>query len=339
MRVGITGATGFTGGHTMRALVAAGHEPRALVRSAEKLAHVQRLHDLPAIDHVIGDVTDPAAVAALLQGCDAVIHAAAVAFIGRRHEHLIDNTNVPATRAVLDQAVALGLDPIIHVSSQAALHPPPGGMYRTTSPLTTTPLGAYARSKVESERIARRHQDQDRPVVIVWPSGISGPDDVSVSVLAEGTAKLLQSNTLPLPRTGGILMIDVRDLADLLARCIDPGHGPRRVAAFGHFFSWPEMEEFLSRVTGRTLKVRTLPNAVFHGLGRLGDLADRVNIDLPLDHATAQFMTGLVPGDDSDTRQQFGIEWRPAEETYADMLRWMVANGHLPPGKAPALVR
>lgn len=337
MRVGITGATGFTGGHTLRALIDAGHTPRALVRNTDKLAKVQELHGLPDIDHVVGDVTDAAAVAEMIEGCDSVIHTAAIAFIGRAHEQLIEQTNVPATRIVLEHAVAAGLDPIVHVSSQSTLHPPAGAVYRSTSALSSTPLGVYAKSKVESERIARDLQDQGHPVVIVWPSGITGPDDVGLSVLAEATARLLQSNTLPLPKTGGNLMIDVRDLARLLVTCIEPGRGPRRYGAFGHFVPWSEIPEFLTQVTGRTLKVRTLPNAFFHGLGWLGDLLGRVNVNFPLDRASARFMTELVAGDDSDSRTDLDLEWRPAEETYRDMLRWMVAQGHLSAEKAPAV--
>lgn len=337
MRVAVTGATGFTGGHTLAALVARGHEPRALVRDADKLDAVRAIHGLGVVDHVVGDVTDPRAVASLLDGCDAVIHTAAVAATGRAAESSIESTNVAATALVLGAAAERRLDPIVHVSSQSALHPPPDGIYHRDQALSTDPWGAYARSKVESERIARRLQTEGRPVVIVWPSGIAGPDDAGISVTADGTARLLRGSTLPLPKSGGMLVHDVRDLAEVLARCIEPGRGPRRYGVFGHYVAWDDMQPLLERVTGRSLRVVRLPDGFFLGLGRLGDLLGRIGIESPLDHDSARFMTSLVPGDDADTRAELDIEWRPVEQTFADMLRWLVAEGHLGADRAPAL--
>ena len=78
MKVMLTGATGFIGGHTLKALLDAGHEVRALVRSTEKLDRMRALQDIEAeVDHVVGDMTDPAAVASALEGCDACVHTAA----------------------------------------------------------------------------------------------------------------------------------------------------------------------------------------------------------------------------------------------------------------------
>ena len=323
MRVAVTGATGFTGGHVLRGLIDAGHQPRALVRDADKLRRVEALHDLSPVDHVVGDVTDPAAVGALLEGCDAVIHAAAVAALG--------------TQLVLGRAAELGLDPIVHVSSQSTLHPPPTGVYRADDPLTSNPVGAYGRSKVACERVARRLQDDGHPVVIVWPSGIVGPDDIGLSIAAGGTARLLRTNVVPFPKGGGILFNDVRDLAEVLVRCLEPGLGPRRFGVFGHFLDWGEMHELLVRVTGRNLKVLRLPDRVYDVLGALCEQVGRLGIEVPLDSATATFMTTLVPGNDEPTRSALGLDWRPADETYADLIRWLVAAGHLPAAKAPAL--
>lgn len=337
MRVAVTGATGFAGGHTLRALVDAGHEPVPLVRDESKLRSVEQLHGLEPLTGVIGDICDPGAVTALCDGADALIHTAAVAFIGPRHRAAIEATNVPGTRLVLEAATARELDPVVHLSSTSALHPPPGGRYHRDNPVSPTPLGDYSRSKAESEQIARQLQDAGHPVTIVWPSGIAGPDDVGCSVMAEGTAKLLQTGVLPLATSGGNLMHDVRDLATVLARLMEPGLGARRYGVFGHFLSWPDMAAVVQEVSGATLRTPTIPNWVFAALGRFGDLVGRVGVEPPLDSATAAFMTGLVPGDDRETRDELGVEWRPIETTMGDMLRWLVATGRLDARRAPAL--
>lgn len=337
MRVAVTGATGFTGGHTLVALREHGHEPRALVRDHAKLTAVEELHGLEPVDHVVGDVTDRRAIEALLDGVDAVVHTAAVAFIGRRHQAAIESTNAPAARLVLGLATERGLDPIVHLSSTSALHSPPGGRYEAFGPITDQPLGAYAASKAESEREARRLQDEGHPVVILWPSGITGPDDVAVSVTAEGTAKILSSGALPVLPTGGSLFHDVRDLAQVIARVIEPGRGPRGYGVFGHFLPWREMADLVEEVSGTKLRKPKVPAWLMRGLGRGGDLVDRFGRTPPLDTPTVEFMLGLVDGDDRATRDELDIEWRPAEQTFADMLRWLVEAGHLDAARAPAL--
>jgi dihydroflavonol-4-reductase len=72
----------------------------------------------------------------------------------------------------------VGLDPVVHVSSYTALLPPqtPGAVLTPDSPVTR-PVGTYARSKAESEQVARRYQEEGAPVVIVYPGGVIGPDD------------------------------------------------------------------------------------------------------------------------------------------------------------------
>ena len=75
MRVTVTGATGFIGSHVVRRLVAAGHEAVALVRSRDRLASAIG-DEVGGVEVVIGDVTDPAAVARAISGSDAAVHAA-----------------------------------------------------------------------------------------------------------------------------------------------------------------------------------------------------------------------------------------------------------------------
>jgi dihydroflavonol-4-reductase len=73
----VTGATGFLGSHVAARLVESRHAVRLLVRDPAKLARVPALADTGSIDVVVGDVTDPQSVERALDGCTAVVHAAA----------------------------------------------------------------------------------------------------------------------------------------------------------------------------------------------------------------------------------------------------------------------
>tara|TARA_B100000953_G_scaffold296739_1_gene290224 strand:+ start:88 stop:1107 length:1020 start_codon:yes stop_codon:yes gene_type:complete len=337
MKVAVTGGTGFTGGHTLKKLIDAGHEPVVLARNAEKLARVIELHKIHPVKYVLGDVSDPVAVSSLMDGCDAAMHIAAVTGTQIRKIPSLKETNIEGTRTVLEEAARREMDPIIYVSSQSTLHPPPEEKYVANGPLSDEPLGVYAQSKVEGERFARRLQEEGHPVVIVWPSGIIGPRDVGISVAASGIARLFNVPILPLPKTGGILMHDVRDLSEVLTRCVVQNQGPRHFGVFGHFYDWDETKTLLRDVTGRNMRSIQLPDNLFLGLGHLGDLFDLLHLPFPLDHSTAQFMTGLKPGDDLHTRQEFNLEWRPLEESFFDTLQWLVEEGHLRPRKVPSL--
>src|SRR5665213_1359890 len=72
----VTGAAGFVGSHTCRALAADGWQVRALVRHAAKAA--ERLAHLP-VEIRIGDLHDAAYLRSSMDGAFAVVHLAAVA--------------------------------------------------------------------------------------------------------------------------------------------------------------------------------------------------------------------------------------------------------------------
>ena len=68
MRVLVTGATGFVGGHLVPELVAAGHDVRALVRDPQR-------YDAPeGVEVVTGDLLDEASLAGVFDGVDAAYY-------------------------------------------------------------------------------------------------------------------------------------------------------------------------------------------------------------------------------------------------------------------------
>lgn len=334
MRILVTGGTGFVGSHAAVALLRAGHELRLLVRDRSKLARVMRVHGVEPQEVVVGDMTDAAAVDAALAGCEAVLHAAATVEIGLARD--VFATNLAGIHNVLGGATRLGLDPVVYVSTIATMFPPPDPVIRVDHPIASFETG-YGRSKAEGERFARELQARGAPVVCVYPSGVYGPHDPGPSQSTKGLRDRIRVAWIR--TTGGTACVDVRDLAAILAASFEPGRGPRRYMAGGHFATWMEEADCVEELIGRRVRRVPAPPAVVRGIGRSVDLLKRLlpAFDYPLTYEAALFLTQLVPCDSRGTVEQLGVSFRPMRETLRDAIRWMLETGMLPRRYAPAL--
>ena len=334
MRVLVTGGTGFVGSHTVAALAAAGHDVRLLVRSPDRIAPALAPHGISEVDHRVGDVTDLETVTKALTGCDAVLHAAAVYRLDSRAYRATKATNVAGARTVLTAAVAHGCDPVVHVSSTVAL------LRKRATVSPDSPLsqvrGVYVQSKVESEAIARRLQQEGAPVVIVQPGGVLGPHDPHLSDQVRRLRDILRGRYLMWP-SGGYHAVDVRDVAAVHAAVMVPGEGPRRYLVPGEYLDGKTLFNTLRAVTGRRLPMVTMPAGPMLPVTRLATAAQRV---LPF-HVPAEYEGVVVTGnatrcDDSRAREELGVTPRPLRETVRDTVHWLHQAGHLTSRQAGA---
>jgi dihydroflavonol-4-reductase len=172
----------------------------------------------------VGDVTDPAAVDQAVRDCEAVVHAGSVYSLDSRDARRIRQVNVRGTDLVLGTADQAGLDPIVYVSSVAALLQP-GGQTLTPDSPAGRPPGPYLGSKAEAEGVARRYQEAGAPVVITYPGAVYGPHDPHLGEGLRGLRNILKGRT-PIAPSGGYPMVDVRDVAAVHAAVLEPGRGP-----------------------------------------------------------------------------------------------------------------
>ena len=321
------------GSHAAKALQDAGHTVRALVRTPAKLETVTARVgvDLASLETVEGDICDAAAVAAAVDGCDAVVHAAAVVSLDPTASADIEQTNFPGALNVLDAAVSAGCDPVVHVSTGEALFP-----FRT-DPVTAqhpvgTSRGTYARSKARCEHLARRYQAQGRGVVIVYPALVIGPGDYGQSIQVQPMKLWL---TKPFPRSGyTVAMVDVRDVAAVIAATMEAGRGPRRHVMFGHHLSADELLSVLRQATGRRLRSVPMPKALFVMLGWIGDMASRFGQSPVLTTEGVEYMFNYRAGDNIATEQATGVRLRPVAESLADTIAWMRDEGYVSAAQA-----
>jgi nucleoside-diphosphate-sugar epimerase len=330
MKVLVTGGTGFTGSHTVRALRAAGHELRLLVRDPAKLRRVFEPHGLELRDVLVGDMTDEGAVASALAGCDAVVHAAALVDLRASAARRVLETNARGVRHVVGGAARRGLPSIVHVSSLSIFFVPGGPPVTPELPVAKGTT-AYARSKVEAEHYVRGLQAEGAPIRVSYPAGIIGPDDPEMSDANHAVYTFFRD--MGVVTSGGFQVVDVRDVAALHAKLVELPTGaepPRRYPAAGPMLPWAEVYALLDAITGTRVRRIRVPGALMRAAGSVGDLVKRVHeFNFPLTRDSMEFATRWPGADASRTTRELGLAFRPPEESYCDTLRWMLRAGHL----------
>lgn len=172
MKVLVTGATGFTGGHLARFLLAAGDEVRVLVRDGAKRDEWQKA----GADVAIGDLIDEESLLRALDGVDVVYNIAALYREAGLPRQTYRAVNAEAPASLVRLAGRLGVRRVVHCSTVGVHGDVSGPPANEDAPLA--PGDVYQETKVEGEALARAAAAQANvDLVIVRPTGIYGPGD------------------------------------------------------------------------------------------------------------------------------------------------------------------
>jgi dihydroflavonol-4-reductase len=328
MRILVTGATGLIGCHSVAKLLEAGHLVRVFVRDESKLDRVFAPFGLGRRDFeiAIGGVGDRDAIRSALVGCEGLLHCAGLFSPERQDEELLLETNVEGTRHVLEAAGECRLDRVVYVSSMLALFPP-SGPRMTAQDAVARPSSMYAATKAAAERIAREQQDRI-PLTIVYPTAVQGPDDPTFSIGPLLVANALTSAEV-LVTEGGLATTDVRDLAQVVAGIFDGKTEERRLMAPSFYVRHDRYHALLESISGRSLAVRRMPGWLLRIFGRFGDVAQHFGRAVQLTYEAAEVLTRSVPVDDREACRILGRDPIGEEQSFRDLIVWMVAAGHL----------
>jgi uncharacterized protein YbjT (DUF2867 family) len=180
----ITGGTGMVGTTLIRQAVASGWHVRALTRRASP--------PQDGVTWVSGALDQPASLADLVTGSDAVIHVAGV--VKTTKAEVFEAGNVNGTAAIIAAAQQAGVARFIHISSLAAREPN---------------LSVYGASKAKAETLV---ETSGLDWTIVRPPAIFGPDDTDHLDLF----KMAKTGWMFMPPAGRLSVIEVSDLTRAL---------------------------------------------------------------------------------------------------------------------------
>jgi len=171
MRILITGASGFLGGHLVEEMVSKGYDVIGMVRKSSNTGFLKSL----GVQLRTGDLTVPESLSQATKNIDIVIHLAAYyTFFGKKD--LYRKINVEGTRMLLEAALTNGVKRFIYCSSTEAIGPVRNPPADEDSP--PNPSYEYGRSKLEAEKVVRSYCGSIE-YSIIRPSGIYGPRNVN----------------------------------------------------------------------------------------------------------------------------------------------------------------
>jgi dihydroflavonol-4-reductase len=321
----VTGASGFVGAAVMRALLAQGREVRVLLRPSSDR---RNLAGLP-VEIRTGALEDHASLLPALAGCGALFHVAADYRLWVRDPAAMYRANVEGTRALMQAALAAGVERVVYTSSVAVLGLVPEGSADETTPSTLEDMiGPYKRSKFLAEVAVRALvRERGLPAVIVNPSTPIGPGDVKPTPTGRMIVEAA-SGRMPAYVDTGLNLVHVDDVAagHLLAEA--KGRIGERYILGGEDLNLAEILRRIAALTGRTPPKLAVPipaiwpiALVAEALGRFTGREPFVTLDGLRMARHKMFFSS------AKAMRELGYAPRPAEHGLADAIAWFRAAG------------
>jgi UDP-glucose 4-epimerase len=207
MRILVTGAGGFLGGAIVSRLLDSGAQVRAMGRTDKLGQLVKRVGGkADAVEWCTADVAATQAVVAAAEGCDAIIHLAALLTPDCKQQPITGALiNVIGTLNVFEAAKRHGIGKVIYCSS--------GGVFGPEDSSVPFPLTHYGAFKLANEGSARAYWMDDgiasiglRHFVIYGPGRETGL--TAGPTLACRAAALGEPYTIELTGTIGLVYVD-----------------------------------------------------------------------------------------------------------------------------------
>ncbi len=333
MTVFVTGASGHLGLTLVQQLLAEGRAVRTLDRyRTPYTAH------LP-IEFVPGELGKAETLHDAFTGVEVVYHTAAMISLDANAWPALRAINVEGTRNVVALCQQHGVRRLLHVSSLEvfATHPlnKPLDESRPLIP-ETFPL-PYPRSKVISQGIVQQAVAAGLDAVIVFPSGMLGPNDYKLSA---SNAYILQLARGELPGliNGGYDWVDVRDVAAAMLRA-------ERVAPAGATYilsnQWASLRAIARMVEaagGHRAPLFTFPAwLAYLGIGPMALLARlQGKTSLFTRQSLGAALTSNHHIQHDHAAAALGYAPRPLAETVTDAVRWLEEIGRYTPKRQRA---
>ena len=312
----VTGASGMLGSRLVEILIGNGWTVAAYIQSGSDES------DIAATGAAIhrGDITDAAALRNAAEGCGAIFHAAALVPGSGASEQEFHRVNVEGTRNVLNIAVEISAQRVVHVSTVNTIAGQPGVVVDESIGPPTDIHRGYDASKVAGERLALEYAAIGLDVVVLNPAVMFGPRSRNsgriINLFLRGRMPILPAPSRPM----SFAFVDDAAVACMLAMA----HGERgqRYIVANPPVSLRDFVGTLAEVSGRRRPRISLPS----GLIALG--VDALRLASPVTHWTPPVTgKGIRRGgalyDGGKAFRELGLEYTPLSAALKSTVSWI----------------
>jgi dihydroflavonol-4-reductase len=330
MKVFLTGATGFVGGHVARAYAAAGADLRLLARATSKLTGIEGI----AADIVVGDLREPDGLRTALRGCDALVHVAADYRLWVRDPKEMYAANVDGTRELLRIAREEGVGKVVYTSSVATMgFMADGTIVDEASPVALADMiGVYKRSKFMAEQEAMGAARAGQHVMILNPTTPIGPGDAKPTPTGRIVVDFL-NRKFPAYVDTGLNLVDVGEVARMHVVAMEHGTAGERYILGGENLTLKQILDRMSAITGLPSPKMKVPHAVAMAFaffdetitGKLRGKEPRATVEAVRMGKKYMFASS------AKAERDLGFKVLPVYAALRAAIEWFVARGYAPP--------
>jgi dihydroflavonol-4-reductase len=322
----VLGSTGCIGNNLVRACLARGWQVRAFRRATSQTWMLDGLD----VEHVIGDLGDPASLVAAMRGCDLVFHAAAYYPQHSLAPQASLRQAVREMRSILACAARANVGRFIYTSSLTTIGPA-GEPDRLADErdlyLPGSTGSAYFETKWAMEAEAWRAVAEGLPVVIVNPTAVFGPWDVKPT-----TGEILLNvarGRLPIWLDVDVNAVDVRDVATGQILAAERGRVGQRYVLGGENLALRDALQITATEAGVAPPRWRVSKGLVTGLVQIGEAVGRLPLvkPLPLEHLKTLGEWRAISI--AKAQDELGYGHRPFLDTVRTTLAWFRTHGYL----------
>jgi dihydroflavonol-4-reductase len=329
VRVFITGATGFVGGHVARRYAAEGASLRLLTRQTS------RLDGLAGIDAemIKGDLREPEKLRSALTGCDALVHVAADYRLWVRDPEQMYAANVDGTREVLKLARETGVPRVVYTSTVATMaFKADGTIVNEDTPVTLADMiGHYKRSKFLAEQEAIIAAKAGQHVMILNPTTPIGAGDAKPTPTGRIIVDFL-NRKFPAYVDTGLNLVDVDEVARMHVVALDRGTPGERYILGGENLTLKQILDRMSAITGLPSPTMKVPHAVAmifaffdeNITGKLLGKEPRATVE------AVRMGKKMMFASSAKAERGLGFQVLPIYNAMRSAIEWFIANGYAP---------